>query len=206
MHRSHYSAAASHLLLVIFLGIDPGMSGAVARFDDEAHKVTVARDFRSQATLAKAVWDLSDGVQCAAVELVASRPGQGAQSIFTFGRATGIAQAPLYIRGIQFIEPTPQRWMSYFGQPYKAFDSRQIAMEWFPDQKHLFRRMLDHNTADAVLIAAWLSAEWRRTRGIPLTSRKKQRAIVDAKVINVPRDAIAPAPLSPADTSPQNAR
>lgn len=166
---------------MIFLGIDPGITGAVARYDDEADLVTVARDFKSLGDIAQAITDLSPGAAFAAIELVSSRPGQGVSSVFSFGRSTGVALGALLVAKVPFIEVTPQRWIAFHTDPFRAFDSGFVAKKRWPRQDHLFRRVKDHNTADACLIAAYMSHEYRSTHGLPQTSRQKNRHLTELR-------------------------
>ena len=143
-----------------FLGIDPGMSGAVARLGQGA--CAVRRDFKSLGDIATSILALSPQTESATMELVGAMPGQGVCSMFSFGRSAGAAEAAICLAypGAPIVEIAPAKWQNFFRDqlmiPKKqAFDSKEICRTLFPALAHLFKREKDHNTADAVLIAAW---------------------------------------------------
>lgn len=175
----------------LIIAVDPGISGAVVAYFPAAHKFLVWRDFKTIHDIVQAInlavheanirllkaSDIS-GV----IEFVASRPGQGVCSVFTFGRAAGAAFGSLEALGIRGSAPgaqgldevTPQRWQNWvkkfvgrrpaademivqsiYSPDFQNFDSRVFAATIFPDEIHLFSRAKDHNTADALLIAVY---------------------------------------------------
>ena len=147
----------------IILAIDPGLSGAVCRF--AGGNITLRRDFKALPDIAKGIQALSDGVSHAVIELVHAMPGQGVCSMFSFGRAAGVADGALALAlpNISVEAVAPQKWQNFFRARYRIgkdqdFDSRALAIQLFPAQAELFRRVKDHNSADAVLLAvckAW---------------------------------------------------
>jgi len=149
----------------ITVGIDPGMSGAVAVLGKG--NLQIFRDF-------KAPLDIVHGVQAAAqvcaepdmivIEDVHAMPGQGVVSMFNFGHATGVARGAILASfpGQPLVKVAPLKWQNVLrviGEWYKPreFDSRAIALQLFPSPAHaaLFRRKKDHNSADAALMALW---------------------------------------------------
>lgn len=141
------------------LAIDPGQSGAAVRLG--GGKLTARRDFKCRHDIALAIRELAPA-DYAIMEFVHAMPGQGVCSMFSFGRASGVADGALALAlpGVPVEEVTPQKWQNYYRAllniPRETeFDSRAIATQLFPDYADLFKRKKDHNTADAVLIAAW---------------------------------------------------
>lgn len=161
------------------IGIDPGLSGAVALFTPEGHQLQVWRDF-------KCLKDISEAVMCAflagkaapypgelkaVIEFVHAFPHQGVTSMFNFGKSTGVAMGSVFSHPLPLTEIAPQRWQlwakktivldSRFAnsvRPTKvasSFDSRKYACTVFPTCTGLFQRVMDHGTADAALIALW---------------------------------------------------
>jgi crossover junction endodeoxyribonuclease RuvC len=150
----------------VILAVDPGLSGAVARFCPQEKRLTILRDFKSLPDIARAVKTLAIGVDYAVIELVHAMPGQGVCSMFSFGRAAGVADGALVLSLPELVveSVSPQKWQNAFRKWYNipkevAFDSRAIATKFFPDFAHYFTRKKDHNSADAALIAVWKAAQ-----------------------------------------------
>ncbi len=140
------------------LGIDPGMSGAVAAYDTDTRTFQVLRDFKHLRDVAFAVSELAPEGSRAVLELVSARPEQGVSSMFTFGRATGVALGALYLTRTAFIETTPTRWQGWAAKRagWRApFDSRGVFIALRPDCAATVARKKDHNSADALLMALW---------------------------------------------------
>ena len=89
-----------------FLGIDPGLSGALACIDEQGRVVATAKmptlphgksKRVSGAVLRTWLAGQQEGapVALALLEQVASRPGQGVASVFAFGRAYGAVEGVL---------------------------------------------------------------------------------------------------------------
>jgi len=157
------------------LGIDPGLSGAVALFGDGV--VDVRRDFKKLSDITDAIMAFAPFADRAALEFVSAMPGQGVTSMFAFGKATGVAVSALVAAKLPYIEVTPQRWQGYFWDLDKVprkkgmrknFDSIDVASCYIPKAKPFLTRKKDHNSADALLIAFWywlnLDAESSRHR------------------------------------------
>ena len=144
----------------VILAIDPGLSGAVCRL--EPGSIRVRRDFRILPDIARAIQDLSAGVTHAVIENVHAMPGQGVCSMFSFGRAAGVADGALALAlpALLVESVAPQKWQNFLRVQYhipkdQPFNAREIAASVFPNYTHLFERKKDHNTADACLIAVW---------------------------------------------------
>ena len=141
------------------LAVDPGLSGAVCRLG-RGH-FDVRRDFKLRPDIALAIRDLAGDVSRAVMELVHAMPGQGVCSMFSFGRASGVADGALAVcLACPVEEVFPQKWQNFFRQWQRLrkedpFDSRVIAANILPSSSPYLTRVKDHNTADAVLIAAW---------------------------------------------------
>jgi hypothetical protein len=93
----------------------------------------------------------------AVVENVWSHPKEGVTSAHRFGRALGVIHAVLVIElGSEPYLVIPQVWKRYFGlikQDKEA--SRQLALQRWPMCGHFLARKLDHQRAEALLIAEW---------------------------------------------------
>ena len=82
--------------------------------------------------------------------------------MFSFGRSTGVADGAFAVaRPSMIVEyVSPQKWQNFFRNRLgivkdQEFDSRSVASKICPWSVPYLNRKLDHNTADAVLMAAW---------------------------------------------------
>lgn len=144
----------------IVLAVDPGKSGAVCKMGQG--KFEVLRDFKELPDIARAITLLSSDVTHAVMELVHAMPGQGVCSMFSFGRASGVADGAFAVAlpklSVEYV--SPQKWQNHFRNLLGVgkgmeFDSVQIASKVCPWSVPYLKRKKDHNTADAVLMAAW---------------------------------------------------
>lgn len=144
------------------LAVDPGKSGAVWKIG--RGMFTGYRDFKENKEIALAIRDLAPGTTHGVIELVHAMPGQGVCSMFSFGRAAGVADAALWLclpAGCAVVEVTPQKWQGFFREYFEisreeVFDSRVIAARLFPVMASAYlARKKDHNSADAILMAVW---------------------------------------------------
>ena len=153
----------------IFLGIDPGIHGALAyvTITTDGPRVVDAIDIPTIGTKAKerinvhAVqeWILQHGPFRAFVERGQAMPKQGASSGYKFGRAVGAIEATVALCNVplEIVEPSVwKRALKLKGKDKEG--SRQRALELYPHAQHLLTRKKDHQRAEAMLIAyfgAW---------------------------------------------------
>jgi crossover junction endodeoxyribonuclease RuvC len=81
--------------------------------------------------------------------------GQGVTSMFRFGQSFGMIQGVVASRGIRTVMVRPQAWKKALGLNSDAEISRARALQLWPDQSDFFKRKMDHNRAEAALIAEW---------------------------------------------------
>ena len=159
---------------MFYIGIDPGLDGAVAAidgcdgtvqfFDTPTLEVTGGKKTRR-------VYDVGAMAGClrkfgdedfvhrhcvCAVESVHSMPDQGTASSFTFGMGFGMWQGILSALKMPYTLVPPQRWkkamMDGMGKEKDA--SRVVAMRLFPNADlHLKKH---HGRADALLLAEYI--------------------------------------------------
>lgn len=139
------------------IGIDPGMTGAIAyvragKLLDVADMPVVAGAI-STALLTQMV--RMHTVDWAAVERVHSMPRQGVATTFKFGVATGMAVAAAGGLLVPMEEPTPNVWKKSFNLDADKEKARLLALKLFPDRAELFKNKKDHGRAEAALIALW---------------------------------------------------
>ena len=154
---------------MIFIGIDPGLDGAIAFFNiEKGHlsvidmpTVEIIRNKKKKrevnAQLVANVFRCVEGDVTATLERVGAMPGQGTTSMFSFGRSTGILEGVLAGLQIPMTIVTPQAWQKGVSMRSGDDASRQRAVELFPSYAGLFARKKDHGRADAACMA-WYAA------------------------------------------------
>jgi crossover junction endodeoxyribonuclease RuvC len=154
------------------LGIDPGLSGALALLRCEGLKigsvydmpVTDGRVDPAKLALIVGMCQLQ-GTIVAAVELVSSMPRQA--GAFNFGVSAGVVHGALGALGVPFHLVAPQQWKSSFGlrrvgdesQAGTKARAREIAARLWPDNANLFARVKDADRAEAALIGRFWAAK-----------------------------------------------
>ncbi len=164
---------------MIYLGIDPGLTGAVARIgyvdivgmrvgraDYKTWDAPTAKDGKHTVLLPvemrRILLEAVSGQECVVfLEKVHSMPKQGVSSSFNFGEGYGIWQGLIVGLGLRWEKVTPQRWQKEMLAGMQGGKDASIikAQELFP-QAELSRKK-DHGRADALLIAEY----GRRTYG-----------------------------------------
>jgi crossover junction endodeoxyribonuclease RuvC len=154
---------------MIYIGIDPGLDGAIACFDpDKGHLsvvdmpvVEMLRNGKKKREVsAQMLSQLIRVVEhpCTATfERVNAMPGQGVTSVFSFGRSSGIVEGVLAAFAIPTSIITPQTWQKAADVRGGKDGSRQRAAELFPAYAGLFARKKDDGRADAACMA-WYAA------------------------------------------------
>lgn len=144
---------------MIYIGIDPGKSGAIAAIQSgeaivwDCPLVGKNQDFGGMAKLLESA--TGEGA-IAAIEQVCSF-GMGRQSAFIFGCNYGAWQALCLARDVPLHLVRPQVWKRAIGLPRQATkdDSRAIAMRLFPQCRDRLTRKKDDGRAEALLLAQW---------------------------------------------------
>lgn len=143
------------------IGIDPGVSGAIVVLGAGMAPIEwmrmptlkVGKSSRVDcASLARFLQDFDNGR--AYVEQVASMPGQGVASMFTFGHATGSAEGVLAALMIPVTLVAPPTWKRRAGLIGKDKDAaRSRAIQLWPRWAALGKKGEGQALADAALIA-----------------------------------------------------
>ena len=148
------------------IGVDPGLSGAVAVISPESLKIfdmptmTVERNGKakrqvSASELAEMLY-LYSGRDCHVYcERVSAMAGQGVTSVFSFGRSFGMIEGILAAFKMPVTFVPPATWVKAVGRGQGKDASRARAMELFPSDQDQFKRVKDDGRADAALIAYW---------------------------------------------------
>lgn len=147
---------------MIYLGIDPGVSGGIALLDANAKVLLLTKmPENAPAHVAFLQRVLAQGRAAdvrAALELVHSSPQMGVRSAFTFGRSYERCLSLLVASNIAFVTPTPQVWQKAMKCRTRGDKNVSLAAA-----RRLFRDqvVVTHHTADALLLA-----EFRRRQFI----------------------------------------
>lgn len=146
--------AAEHCIM----GVDPGLSGAIAFYFQghpaliAAEDVPVAGGEIDAATLAQRIRQMSP--TCTVIELVGAMPKQGVSSTFRFGVAFGVIRGVVSALGIPTHLVAPTRWKKHFRLPADKEAARALALRLWPTSQH-FSRKKDHGRAEAALLAKY---------------------------------------------------
>jgi crossover junction endodeoxyribonuclease RuvC len=142
--------------MTAILGVDPGMSGALALCRDGAWDVLDVPIVGHEINIPVLCgWLREQKPDHAIVEFASARPGQGVTSMFRFGCAYGEVKALIAAFEIPLTIVAPTRWKPMVGLPKGADKeaSRLRALQLFPDQAAHLARKKDHGRADAMLLA-----------------------------------------------------
>ena len=157
------------------IGIDPGLSGAIAILEDnkvkEVFDMPVMSDGKKnkrQLNSAQLVKILKDNIKDDAntvmvVEQVNAMPGQGVTSMFNFGQTFGAIKGICAALGLPIFFVRPSKWKKHFELINSSKDSsRTKAIEMYPNLSNQLAKKKDVNKSDAILIARFF-AETRLT-------------------------------------------
>jgi crossover junction endodeoxyribonuclease RuvC len=157
-------------MTVTIIGIDPGITGAIAILRDEALEVldipTVRRnektnqvDPRGLAAVFRAVLSAHGPVHTI-IEQVHSMPGQGVSSMFSMGMTCGIIEGVVSAMGIPYELVTPQIWKRSLGVGKEKDLARAMASRLYPQADLSLKK--HHNRAEAILIARYAREKYAK--------------------------------------------
>lgn len=152
----------------VFIGIDPGASGALARFDSARNVVEIVDMPMAPFGLSRGLnhWGLADLLSrwadvsvSVVIERVSAMPGQGVVSMFTFGQYFGAVKQAVASAGIAYTLIEPRIWKRVYGlqggRENKGASAAK-AIELFPELKPLMygpKGGVKDGRAEAVLLA-----------------------------------------------------
>jgi crossover junction endodeoxyribonuclease RuvC len=149
----------------IVIGIDPGVSGAVAfvypdgsQVDDmptvevRGKRHVCPHGLRSLLTKEASPDYLVDAI---VLEHVQGVQGTGATSAFSFGRSFGLVEGVVVGLALPLVLVRPQAWTKALGVSRDKGAHRQAAANLWPRQASLFARVKDDGRADAALLCHW---------------------------------------------------
>ena len=126
---------------IVYLGIDPGKSGAICTVDILGFPDTLVKLNKEPSEIWDKLSNISIDRKCiAAIELVNAMPGQGVSSTFKFGESFGMLVGLLTASGIPFDKVRPAVWCKAMGLKRKEKESntswknrhKQLAKKLFP--------------------------------------------------------------------------
>jgi len=155
----------------IVIGIDPGVSGAVAVLSEDGittydMPTVEVRGKRKVCPhgLRSLLCHLDPTgpavVDAVVLEHVQGVQGTGATSAFSFGRSFGIVEGVVAGLALPLTLVRPQAWTKALGVSRDKGAHRQAAANLWPAQASLFARVKDDGRADAALLCQW----WIRQR------------------------------------------
>tara|TARA_Y100001970_G_scaffold225106_1_gene277821 strand:+ start:10229 stop:10720 length:492 start_codon:yes stop_codon:yes gene_type:complete len=150
------------------IGIDPGLSGAIAVLDDfkifEIYDMPImseGKKNKNQLNSAQLVKILKNNFKnneelFVIVEQVNAMPGQGVTSMFNFGQTFGAIKGICASLNLPIYYVRPSKWKKHFELINASKDaSRTKVIEMYPSLSERFKKKKDVNRADAVLIARY---------------------------------------------------
>jgi len=146
----------------LILGVDPGLSGALALYDPAAKTLRALIDMPltyekrrhiDTAALANFIEIHAADILFAVIERVHAMPEQGVSSTFRFGDAFGLVCGMCASSNlpVHFVEPAV--WKILMGLSHDKNRSRDKAMGLFPAHAADFKRKKDDGRAEAALLA-----------------------------------------------------
>lgn len=150
---------------MLYFGIDPGKSGAMAVISDLAStaekpyvRIVPFDEEAYRGVLKFYVEHDYEHIGGAVVERVNAMPGQGVTSMFSFGTNYGYIQGLLAAYGIPYELVLPRVWKKAFGVTSDKNTSIEVAKRMFPTVsfKRTERcRKDDDGAAESALLAAY---------------------------------------------------
>ena len=145
------------------LGVDPGVSGAIAYLagprvawvmDMPTMEKASGKGQQVNAAALAQILRSAPGRPTVWLEKVSAMPGQGVTSVFSFGRSTGVVEGVTAALGLSLRLVTPQMWKKRAGLTGKAKDAaRTLCVQSHPEIAGELTRKKDVGRADAILIA-----------------------------------------------------
>lgn len=141
---------------MIYIGIDPGKSGAIAVIKDREVKLAPF----SEEIYKKWLSDISNSGEKSfcVLEKVGAMPHQGVTSMFNFGANFGYIQGLLKAYGVPFELVTPQKWKKEYSVTSDKNTSVAVAKRIFPNvnlKKSDRCKKDDDGLAEALLMAEY---------------------------------------------------
>ncbi len=157
---------------MIYCGIDPGFSGAIALYDPhkrwlEVHDCPLVTNSAGKNTMfLPGVIDILKSVDLAQVTCIIEKsqamPKQGVSSVFSYGKGYGSYLGILAALKIPYSEVGPVEWKRNLKVPSEKDAARGRASELMPEHSSNWMRKKDHGRAEAALLAYYESRAFER--------------------------------------------
>ncbi len=148
------------------IGIDPGLSGAIAVLENskvlnifDMPVMSEGKKNKRQLNSAQLVSLIKSNIKTneevvVVVEQVNAMPGQGVTSMFNFGQTFGAIKGVCAALELPIFLVRPSKWKKYFELINSSKDSsRTKAIEMYPILSDQLSKKKDVNKSDAILIA-----------------------------------------------------
>ena len=152
------------------IGIDPGLSGAIAVLENnkvlnifDIPVMSEGKKNKRQLNSALLVNLLKENINkeeevAIVVEQVNAMPGQGVTSMFNFGQTFGAIKGICAALNLPIFFVRPSKWKKHFELINSSKDaSRTKAIEMYPKLSNQLSKKKDVNKSDAILIARFFS-------------------------------------------------
>ena len=152
------------------IGIDPGLSGAIAVLEDnkvlgiyDMPVMSEGKKSKRQLNSAQLVSIIKQHTSnndelAIVVEQVNAMPGQGVTSMFNFGQTFGAIKGVCAALELPIFFVRPTKWKKYFELLNSSKDaSRTKTIEMYPSLSNQLSKKKDANKSDAILIARFYS-------------------------------------------------
>ncbi len=161
------------------LGIDPGLSGALAVIDIGPVSNCVVFDMptlalsrggkaKREINVHRLVGMIETAQPAHAyIEQIGAMPGQGVSSMFAMGKGYGIILGALAALGVPYTLVPPRLWKTSLRLSKDKDFSRSRASELLPAAAHQWSLKRHHGRAEAALIALWGARQWLSTPSSP---------------------------------------
>lgn len=161
-----------------YIGIDPGLSGAIAILwsDDtyEVHDIPImSKGFGSvkneinaggmKDILVGGLLPTAESYHSVAVlERVNAMPGQGVSSVFSLGDSFGTCRTVLACLDIPTLYVAPTQWKKHYGLTSDKEQARALAIRLFPKADLKLKKHIDR--AEALLMSLYLKTTTERLK------------------------------------------
>lgn len=142
------------------LGIDPGLSGALALLDIDGSlevidmpTLQLKKRVVDEYALARIIDDWSSRIREVWIEQVGVRPGEGAVGAFSFGRGYGLLRGVCAANFLTMMDVTPGAWKAALKVPAEKDGARARASALLPRSAHLWPLKKHDGRAEAACIA-----------------------------------------------------
>ena len=154
------------------IGIDPGLSGAIAILENnkvlnifDIPVMSEGKKNKKQLNSAQLVNIIKENTEnddeiVVVVEQVNAMPGQGVTSMFNFGQTFGAIKGICAALELPIFFIRPSKWKKHFELINSSKDSsRTKVIEMYPSLANQLSKKKDVNKSDAILIARFYSED-----------------------------------------------